>query len=90
MSYNAILNDVFFPIFGRNEPNRQKDRIKISTFTKFGYVSLRGNQAVKGRPNSIQKSNSKTAPEIYTKSLIFAIFENLLHGFNLTTEPQTW
>ena len=64
----------FFSIFGRNEPNRQKDRIKISTFTKFGYVSLRGNQAVKGRPNSIQKSNSETASRNLYNTIYNTIF----------------
>ena len=39
---------------------------------------------------SLSSSNSEMASPKSILSLVFPIFESLLHGCNLTTEPQTW
>ena len=51
----------------RNESHYQKARMKISKFTKFGYVSLHINQAV-----SRQMSLGRDVPQIHTQSIFFS------------------
>ena len=75
------IQSLILPIF--------ESHIKISKFTKFGNQAVTCQRSPKFHTN-VSNSEMTSLPKSIHKSQIFPMFESLLHGCNLTTEPQTW